>query len=266
MKYVVLILFLIPHVCMAQHRNENLRLPEPKRFIDKVEVFAGPGLSFNYGNKFLENYKDDNVQNKRLLKVGYTFGIGIYHPVSNRIDLNARLQFEQKGRKTESNTPLTLPENRRVNDKDYTYNYLALSVGFETLLGEKKRWVFSVGGYYGKIKGIAGYEKVHVTKDGTTYEGRFKGRYFEDTGSDGGVYSITWVPGLQSFESYDVGLLLKFGYLIPVKKSHSLIFQLTDSLGLRNINKDRPYGQEEKNHSLGLTVGYVLQRPKKNNF
>jgi len=51
-----------------------------KRFIDKVEVFAGPNLSFNHGNKFIDNYNDaPYVQNTRKTKVGYSFGLVVDH-------------------------------------------------------------------------------------------------------------------------------------------------------------------------------------------
>src|SRR5690349_301582 len=77
-----------------------------RTFIDRVEVFVGPNLSFNNGNKFLENYTDEYITNKRLAKPGFTLGVGAYHTFSEHVRLNIRLQYEEKGRKTELDTPL----------------------------------------------------------------------------------------------------------------------------------------------------------------
>ena len=51
-----IIIFFGVYVLQAQSLGD-LKLPEPKRFIDKIEIFAGPNLSFNYGNKFVERIK-----------------------------------------------------------------------------------------------------------------------------------------------------------------------------------------------------------------
>jgi len=248
------------NVCaQPSHSTEN---PMPLRFIDKVEIFAGPNLSFNHGNKFIENYKDENIENKRFLKFGYTAGIGVYHTVSKKVQVNARFQYEQKGRKTELNTPLT-STSRVINLKDYSYNYLTLAIAPQMMFGRNQQWIVSIGGYYGRIRGMKRYEKIENMLDNTTSEGRAEGRSFEDVNSDGGVYTFTFIDRLRSFETHDFGITTSIGYAINIKKNQKLIVQLADNIGLVNINKDNPYNQEENNHSVSILLSYTLERPLK---
>ncbi len=261
MKYVfIIVLMTCNGIVWAQ--NALPELPEPKRFIDKIEVFAGPSLSFNYGNKFIENYKNGNIENKRFLKFGYTAGVGVYHSFSRKIQLNARLQYEQKGRKTELNTPLT-STSRAIIFKDYSYNYFTLVVAPQFMLGSKQQWLISLGAYYGKIKGMTRYERLENTLDNTTSEGDAEGRSFEDVDANGGVYTGTWFPGLRSFEMSDMGAIASIGYVININEKQRVIIQIIDNLGLKNINRDKPFNQEEKNHSINLLVSYTFQRPLK---
>lgn len=253
--FIFVLVILLTGRVSAQEVTNNMRL----KFIDKVEVFAGPSLNFNYGNKFVENYKDENIENKRFLKFGYTAGIGVYHTLSKKIQLNARFQYEQKGRKTELNTPLT-SASRVINLKDYSYDYLTVSLAPQLILGRKQQWIVSIGGYYGKIGGMKGYEKVENTLDNTIDEGRAEGRSFEDVNSDGGVYTFTYIDRLRSFKTHDFGISTSIGYVINVKENQKLIVQLVDNLGLENINKDNPYNQEEYNHSVSLILSYMFNR------
>lgn len=234
----------------------------PLKFINKVELFAGPSLSFNYGNKFIENYKDENIENKRFLKFGYTAGIGVYHTVSKKVQLNARFQYEQKGRKTELNTPLT-STSRVINLKDYSYNYLTLAIAPQMMFGKNQQWIVSIGGYYGRIRGMKRYEKVENTLDNTTSEGRAEGRSFEDVNSDGEVYTGTWFSGLRSFEANDIGMVFSIGYAIKITGKQKVVIQIVENLGLKNINKDKPFNQEENNHSVSILLSYTLERPLK---
>ena len=69
---------------------------DSKKFMDQVEIFGGPNLSFNHGNKFLENYSDQSITNKRLPKLGLSFEIGAYQPFSSYLSLNVRLLYAKK--------------------------------------------------------------------------------------------------------------------------------------------------------------------------
>jgi hypothetical protein len=108
--YIFAVLIMISTHGWCQ-QNKVYHLPKSKRFIDKVEFVIGTGLCFNHGNMFVENYRGEYangnyVENKRLTKIGYSIGIGAYHPVNDWIDINVRVLWEQKGYKSELNTPL----------------------------------------------------------------------------------------------------------------------------------------------------------------
>ena len=124
-------------IAIAQKIETDLEkyTPKPKRFIDKVEVFAGPSLSFNYGNKLVDNYSD-LIENKRLMKVGYSYGIGVYHPVKGRLDINARVLFEQKGTKSQLNSYSYA--SRSIINSEYSYDYLTFYLAPTFLIGKRK--------------------------------------------------------------------------------------------------------------------------------
>lgn len=242
--------------------SEELKLPERKRLIDRVEVFAGPGFSLNYGNKFIENYQDSNIRNKRLPKFGYTAGVGIYHPISYKTELRVRILFEQKGTKSELNNPLNAANDdaRLITRDNYTYDYYTLCGSTIFYLGNKKRWQVSLGAYYSKAKNLRGESESHNTRDFQVNSGSFEGRYFYHLRQDGGMDGFSWMPYLASIENHDWGLVTSIGYVIPIRH-HAVLFQLQDNLGLTNINKNNPYDLEERNHSILLTFSYIFKFP-----
>ncbi|MBX2965159.1 MAG: hypothetical protein KF845_03370 [Cyclobacteriaceae bacterium] len=133
----------------------------------------------------------------------------------------------------------------------------------QAYLGGQKRIVLSLGLYYSKIREISGNGRTYYT-NGTYYsEGSYKGRYFFDLRDDGITQGFAWQPHLTSIEDYDWGLVTSIGYRIPFKGKHSILVQLQDNFGLKNINKNNPYSLEEKNHSLSLVISYIFNLPPK---
>ena len=246
----------------------KLRAPDQKRFIDRVEFVFGPSLSFNHGNRFVDNYKDDVMENKRLTSIGYSVGLGAYHPINNWLGINARIIWEQKGSRAELNVPLAPVNNdaRLIIESKYSYKYLTIAVLPQVYIGLKKRFTLSVGGYYSFINDVEGSEKVLTTDDNVTLESHFKGRSLRGFRDDGSVNSIAFIPGIQSFEDHDYGITFGFGYLVKIKNNSSIMFQLIDNFGLRNIN--RPVdallnNPPEKNHTVSVIIGYLYMRPGK---
>lgn len=257
----IFLISLIPNFSRGQTQGE-LNLPQPKRLIDKVEVFVAPSLSFNHGNKFIENYKDENITNTRLLKPGYVLGIGGYHSLSNRLDLNIRLLYEQKGTKNELNTP-SLPDGRIISLDNYSYNYLTIIAAPQITIDRKMNFVISAGVYYSRIKEIKGTTKLSDTNGIVNSEGSFNGRYFYDLSDDGIRQGFAWMPNLSSIEKYDIGVVVSVGYKIPLKEKHIIVVQLQDNFGIQSINKNNPYGLREKNHSITLIINYIFKLPSK---
>lgn len=234
----------------------------PLKFINKIEIFAGPGLSFNRGNKFIENYKDANIENKRLLKVGYTAGVGIYHTLSNRIDLNLRFQFEKKGTKSELDHPFSIVNKdvRQSITSDYNYTYLSFSLAPIFYLDEEKKFGLFIGGYFGKIGKTRGITTYYDSSSGSAVND-FTGRVWESFNSDGTINGSTFIPGLQAFEENDYGIISGAHFRIPFTIKQSLTISVIDHYGIKNIYNNRfAENLPERNHSLYIVVGYILNR------
>ena len=251
MPKLIFLLLIIPILSASA---QDLRKKRP--LISAVEVFAGPNVSFNHGNKFIENYEDENVTNTQLLKIGYAAGVGVFHPVTTRIDLNVRLQYETKGTRNELDVPRGNDESRVIITSEYTYHYITASVIPQISLG--KRIKIGVGGYYSKVKKIKGYDQESFTrKDRKDSEINFEGRIFRDLKDDGGVQGFAISRGLFRMEKNDYGPVLMISYTAFIKEQ-SFSFQLINYHGLRNINRNNPYGLEERNRTLYLIITYQL--------
>lgn len=66
------------------------------------------------------------------------------------------------------------------------------------------------------------------------------------------------MPHLTSIEKDDFGLVSSIGYRYLFKK-YIVLIQLQDNFGFKNINKDNPYGLEERNHSMAVVISYQLR-------
>lgn len=266
MRLSILPFILIPILGVSQ-QAPDFQAATSRRFIDRIEFVAGPSFSFNSGNKFVDNYKDDLMENKRLTKVGYSVGAGLYHPINSWLGVNGRILWEQKGSNAELNVPLNPVNNdaRQIIQSIYTYEYLTFAILPQAHLGNRRRLILSVGGYYSIINSVEGYEKVLTTDDNVTLEGKFNGRSLRGFSATGEVNAISFIPGLQSFVENDYGITLGIGYLIGIGSQNSMIIQLVDNFGLQNINKPVAILENppERNHTLSLIIGYVYSRPRK---
>ena len=178
-----------------------------------------------------------------------------------------RLLWEQKGYRSELNTPLG-SNSREFTESDYTYNYFTLPITTRLFIGKKKRLTVSVGGYLSQLRAVAVTEKFYNTLDNTRTESSFIGRTIVAFDTKGGINSASFLPGLQSFAEYDYGLMLGVNYEFRLGERNGLLIQLVDNFGLANVNDPTknftiipsPY---ERNHTVSLMVGYIYQRKSK---
>ena len=250
-----------------------LKKQTPKRFIDKVEVVVGAGLCFNRGNMFVENsrleFANGNfVTNKRLPKMAYSFGIGVYHPVTDRLDVNARLLWERKGYRSELQTALGL-SSRAFATSDYTYTYFTLPVTARLFFDNRKKIAISFGGYFSQFKDVSVTEKFYNTLDFTRSSTRFAGRTLVGFDANGGINSAAFLPGVQSFMRYDFGATVGLSYHAKVGVGSDLLIQMTANTGLANVNnKEQNFtgipSPTERNQTVIISVGYVYKRRSKN--
>jgi hypothetical protein len=245
MKAALFITIFFGAYALQAQSPQDLKLPESKRFIDKIEIFAGPNLSFNYGNMFIENYNDDNVTNKRLLKSGYAFGLGVYHPIKDRLYVNMRFLYEEKGTNSEMITP-----GLQINSK-YIYKYLSASIAPRVLFGKNKKLALSFGIYFSRIQSAKGDITVLDRQNDQTFISSFYGRQVRELRPDGSTASIS----------------IGFGYSLNISQKSSATIYIADNLGLLNINKPviivNNLNPIEKNHNISLLIGYILKRPFK---
>jgi len=237
----------------------------PLKFINKVELFAGPSLSFNHGNKFIENYKDENIENKRLLKVGYAVGIGLYHTITRRVEINARFQFESKGTNAELEHPFSTvnKDERQSITSNYSYSYLSFSFAPIFYIDAEKKLGLSIGGYFGKILKARGVVTYYDLNSGSAVND-FTGRLWQSFNSDGTINGSTFIPGLQAYEENDYGIVVGAQYRIPVGVMQSLTISVIDHYGMKNVNNNLfPENLPERNHSLYFIVGYTFNRKTK---
>lgn len=130
-------------------------------------------------------------------------------------------------------------------------------------LDHKKVWTFSFGAYYSRIKNVRGYSEIYNTRDFQVDKGSFDGRYFYHLREDGGMDGFSWNPFLTGIETFDYGIVSSASYKIVVNEKHAILIQLKDNLGIKNINRNNPYGLKEKNHSLSLIFSYIYHLPSK---
>jgi hypothetical protein len=260
-KTLTIILLLFSVFRSYSQIDQSYELPKARRFIDRFEVFVGSNLSFNNGSKFVENYKDDFIENTRNSKIGFGLGVGAYHPISNRIGMQVRLMYEAKGTDSKMTTP-TL----EINSK-YDYRFLTLSIAPQILIGENKKFVGSLGAYLSRIQSCKGDIRVVDIQSGALFNSNFEGRQIRELRPNGSTNSLTIVPGLQSFEENEFGLIISFGYLLKISSKSELLIQLQNNFGLSSINKpiDITINPTEKNNCLYLMIGYVLSRSPKIN-
>jgi hypothetical protein len=220
---------------------------------------------------FIENYRDEfangnYIENKRFTKIGYSIGLGAYHPVNKWIDINVRVLWEQKGYRSELNTTLG-SKSREFRESDYTYNYFTIPVAAKLFIDKKRRFAISLGGYLSQLNSVAATEKFYNTLDNTRTASSFIGRTLVGFDADGGINTASFIPGLQGFEELDYGVVFGLSYDLKIKGNSSIVFQLLDNYGLANINKPNFTSipsPDEKNHTVSLMIGYVYQRKAKN--
>lgn len=240
--------------CQQQFHKKN----RSKRFVDEVEIFAGPILSLNHGNKFIENYNDKIIQNKRQIKIGYSFGLGVYHPINNWLTINARVSFEQKGTKAELDHPLG--NERQTILSKYSYGYTTFSIVSRFKLDKKEKLTLSVGGYFANLNGVDGLEIYSDPSGRPNVYNNFKGRTWNKIDPDGAIRTWTFIPGIKSFNEYDYGLILAISYRLVLNEKHTILIQLNDHYGLHNVyNNEFTENLPERNHNISFLISYLFR-------
>lgn len=226
--------FLSVQCLLAQNAPDPSTLTR-KRFFSKIELAGGPSLSFLRGNPSVDN----NAINSRAFKLGYSFGFGATHPLSEKIELTGMLLIERKG--TIMNFTSTYFDDATQTLKigeikdDYKYDYRSLALILDYSFGRKTTFRAGVGPYIS-------YLENQVVKRTYTPQGAWN---LEDQI----LFDKRW----------DFGCAIKFSCIVPLNKKISFQTQLLNLWGLANTRADPNYGVIKTNNT-NLLFGIIIKR------
>lgn len=233
--YIFFILSLSSATALGQ-QEKIYQLPEPKRFISKVEIFAGPSIVGVHGNTDYEKYG--------VTKIGYIGGVSVSHVVSKRFDLDFKISYERKGSSQRvyamyppdiyNNPPSSvLPPVKTTIDGTIDNSYLVFLLIPKVLFGRDNKVHFGTGAYYGKS--MKSQATIIDTQDGQVK------RKFTVDQSD-------------TYKDFDFWVSSSLGYKFCSNRNFILGSQLLFSYGLVNVVNLQPVLLPTKNHSLSLLV------------
>jgi hypothetical protein len=209
------VFFLIATVAQlgADAQTEN---SARKRFIDKVEFVIGPTLQFPDDNGFSERLKQSslgNIFDSYNSKFGYSLGFGFSHSISDKVGINCKLLWEQKGfiEETKSISPNSLDFITYKGNLESKYITLAVAPVF--YFSKKRKIQLYPGIYYSWLQGSFRKEEL------------YRNNLLTQTGS------ITNDPNLKD----DYGVLIGAGYPISLSSKINLTFHLQLNYGLAKI-------------------------------
>lgn len=131
---------------MAQSRAD-LILPEKKKLIDKIEVFAGQGLYLPDDHGWAESTfreSDGRSVYKANPEKGYMYGLSLMHSINARFEIHGKFSFS-KSKYSEDRAYLDVKGNVRVEAKSLQRNdYFVVSLVPTYFVSAKKRvYIFS---------------------------------------------------------------------------------------------------------------------------
>lgn len=215
-NYLYIFLFTVTSLSTFGQIQNGFKLPEPKRLIDKVEVFVGPSLYFpddNGWSKRIYNGSQGLTSSEFKKKFGYLAGFGITHSIGNHIEINGRLAWDRKGYLQED---LTLGDNNNVYkyEANARNDYLTGIIAPNYFIDKMKKFYLSSGIFYSHLsKSIikeTSYLNYQITQRST----------------------ITNSPEISD---YDAGVLFAIGYFMPINRQSMLGYRLQFSYGLTDI-------------------------------
>lgn len=215
----ILILLLLPTTyALAQDLN-SAQANMPVKFINKIEIFAGPGLSFiddNGWSDFIYDISDQRTIYSYHPKAGSIIGLSLIHSIKQRFELQGKFAIEK----------------RRYDEKIMTFDTNG-SLYYESLTTQKNDYlVGSVVGSYSLTKSnrfhfFLGGSVCYLTKSIETIIG-------------GGAINT-----IDGFEKYTFDAVAGIAYLKPLND------RLTGVLRLQG-NYVLGYSLDQNNEQLSI--------------
>lgn len=252
-----------------QYRLKGINMPEKSThstsqkhrrwFVNSLEIFGGPNVSYNYGNWRLRNYSDlRGVSNIRYLKWGWAAGAGFSIPIYKKLEMNVRVEYEKTG----SDNNLTVPADYEDGvyrhsyvRSDYSYYHIknTLLLQYPVISNTHFDCLAGVGGYLSLIthtylKRYYGTYNFYVYGSNEFLYEASNERVFETLNKNGTSHSIAFQSTLKAFSTLDIGMLASLQIRYKINARHSMGFQLLQTIGMRDVNypmRFNPSFQEE---------------------
>ena len=224
----------------GQEANTD-QLPKQRRFIDKVEFLIGPTLQFPDDNGFSERLKQSSsgtILDSYNSKFGYSFGFGLSHSINDRIEIKAKILWEQKGFIEEKKSISPTSPDFTFYKGDLKSDYITLGVAPVFYFSKNRKIQLYPGIYYSWLQGSFRKEEL------------YRNNQLTQTGS------TTNDPSLKD----DYGVSIGCGYAVSLKSNVNLLFGLQLNYGLAKITDLNSL--KISNNSIGLFIAYSINRKK----
>ncbi|MBL7846033.1 MAG: outer membrane beta-barrel protein [Cyclobacteriaceae bacterium] len=229
------VFFLTTYTLFGQS-SENL--PEPKRFIDKVEAFGGVALDFPNDkgwDTFISNSSNGKTIYESKEKTGYIIGIILIHSLKKRFEIQGRFSLEQR---------------------KYFESYVTLdSYGqpySKSIADQKNNYItFSLVPTYFLLKS----NRLHLFS-GLSYSYLTKSLAFGETYVNGQYVGSACIDTIDGFEKQVVDALAGVGYFFSLSEKFSCVIRIQGNYGLSNSIMQNNYRLTVNSLSLALAIRY----------
>jgi len=238
LKIYFALTFLTTYTVFGQS-PEKLKLPEPKRLIDKVEAFGGMALNFPNDHGWAEyvfKASDGRTIENANSEMGYFAGIGLVHSMNKRIELKVEFLFEKRLYSTSIDYLDLNGSTTSETERDQRNRYLGISLIPIYFMSDLKRLHFFVGCSYKYLTGSTAYA------------------IYSSAGQPAGGALVNTIDG---FEKHVVDALAGGGYLFPVSDEFSGCIRIQGNYGLSYTLNQNNQSLSINSVSLSLAIRYV---------
>ncbi len=205
----------------------------------EIQILAGPSISFLRGNLEVDN----NFENERKPKYGYSIGIGFNRRLIKDFSLSYGLIFEKKGGVSHSVTTYfdQVYQSLKQGTIEYVYNYEYFTIPVQIFhrIGKTNKFSFGIGPYLSYLK-----RQIRVRRS-------------------------LFLPGNISYDDetdantmFDFGIRASISFRVPINSTNFLLIQMSNTLGLLNIRPNLYAGQFMKTNNTSLLIGLIAKRKK----
>lgn len=227
------LLILISIGCVAQAQSfKEVKFPEPKRFIDKIEGFVGPSLYIPNDHGWAEfTFSESNGRTiyKASSEMGFHTGINFVHSINNTFEVHGKFSIDKR-RYSENRVYLDINGNVTSESQiDQKNDYVVVSLAPAYFLPEFNRLHFFAGVSYAFLTRSLAFDAL-----------------------SGG----TRINTIDGFEKHVVDALAGIGYFFPIREKFSGAIRLQGNYGLSYTLNQNKQSISINGVSLTLAIRY----------